>query len=138
MTSAVRAQAAPSQDISALSVLSTYYTALNAAMQSGDFSAVIAAYAPDAVLTQSNALGVTKVFHGRAAIGAYYKAVWTKYPSLHFTLVGNERDLSPSILFRYEQAATPTMSVPARCAHLFAIRNGLISSDDWVTYFPGK
>ncbi|HWE61673.1 MAG TPA: nuclear transport factor 2 family protein [Chloroflexota bacterium] len=131
-------RAMPSQRTAAATVLSTYYGLLNVAMQTGDFSAVVTAYAPDAVLTWSSALGVTTVFKGRAAIAGYYKAVYAKFPRLHFTLVGSEHNLSPSILLRYEKAITPSMVVPARCAHLFMIQSGLIASDDWVTYFPGK
>jgi hypothetical protein len=136
--SATRASAAPVQVGTAHAVISTYYSTLNAAMKSGDVSQVTGAYGPDAVLTQSNALGVTKVYRGRVAIAGFYQGLYTKFPGLHFTLAGSQRDLSASILFRYEQASTPAMTVPARCAHLFTVSNGLIATDDWVTYFPGK
>jgi hypothetical protein len=127
------AHRASSQD-----VIASYYDTLNAALTSGDLSGVVAFYAPDATLTQSNALGITQVFHGRTAIAGYYKGLYAKFPGAHFTLTGSQRNLSPSILFRYEIAGTPSMTVPARCAHLFILRSGLIVTDDWVTYFPGK
>jgi hypothetical protein len=106
-------------------------------MQTGNFADLATVYAPDATLTQSTALGVTKVFHGLPAIAAYYKGVYSKLSGLHFTLTA-ERGLAPAVFLRYESASTPTMTVPARCAHLFVVKNGLIASDDWVTYFPGK
>lgn len=136
-TAAPASAQSPSSQASARAVIATYFSALNASMKSGDFAAVVAAYAPDATLTQSNPKGVTKVFHGRTAIGGYYKGLWAKFPGLEFTL-RSERTLAPTIVLRYEVAGTPSMTVPGRCSHLFVIQNGLIASEDWVTYFGGK
>jgi hypothetical protein len=122
---------------SAATLISTYYSHMNVDFQSGDFSDLSQFYAPDAVLTQSNPAGVTKVYKGLAAITAFYKATYAKLPSLHFGLTA-ERSLGPNILLRYEHGSTPTMANGPRCAHLFMVQNGLIQTDDWVTYFAGK
>jgi hypothetical protein len=65
------------------------------------------------------------------------KALYAKLPSLHFGLT-SERTLAPNILLRYEHGSTPTMPNGPRCAHLFVVQNGLIQTDDWVSYFAGS
>jgi hypothetical protein len=42
------------------------------------------------------------------------------------------------VVIFYEHAGTPATAVPGRCAHTIVVQNGLIASEDWVTYFPGK
>ena len=37
----------------------------------------------------------------------------------------------------YEHAGRPAQTTPGRCAHLFNVHRGLISTLDWVTYYPG-
>lgn len=136
-----RAQAVSSRThahtMSAQVLISTYYDHMNVDFQSGMFNDLAMFYAPDAVFTQSNPAGVTKVYKGLAAITAFYKGLYAKLPSLHFGLAA-ERDLSPTILLCYEHGSTPTMPDGPRCAHLFTVVHGLIVTDDWVTYFPGK
>jgi hypothetical protein len=110
---------------------------LNPDLVSGDFSNLSTLYAPDAVLTQSSPLGVTKVYRGRAAIMDYYKALYARVPGLHFT-VASQRLLAPAIVLRYMRAATPSMTAPARCLHVFVIDGGMISTEEWTVYFAGK
>jgi len=121
----------------AQALISTYYSHINSDFQSGDFSDLSMFYGPDSVLTQSNPAGVTKVYSGLAAITGMYKGLYAKLPSLHFGLAA-ERSLGPTILLRYERGSTPTMPNGPRCMHLFTVANGLIQTDDWVAYFPGK
>lgn len=114
-----------------------YFRILNAGMQSGDFSAMASVYAPNGTLTQSNPLGQTKVSHGVSEIIAYYKTAYTKLAGYHFTQDAM-RALSSDTLLSYEHAGSPPLSVAARCAHVFVIKNGKIKTLDWVTFYPGQ
>ena len=122
---------------SAPEVAARYFTVLNAGMKSGNFSAMASVYAPDATLTLSNPKGVTRVFHGLAAITAFYQKLPGLFPGLQWTTV-RWRSLAPTVVIFYERAGTPAMAAPGRCAHTIVVQNALIASEDWVTYYAGK
>jgi hypothetical protein len=106
-------------------------------MKSGDMSALASIYAPNATLTLSNPKGLTKVFHGLTAITAFYKKLPGLFPGYQWTTAA-WRSLAPTVVIFYERAGTPAMALPGRCAHTIVVQNGLILSEDWVTYYPGK
>jgi hypothetical protein len=106
-------------------------------MKSGDFTALASVYAPDATLTQSNPKGVTKVFHGLAAITGFYKAAYKVFAGYQWTQ-DQMRSLDQWVVLSYEHAGSPPLSVAGRCSHLFMVVNGKIHSLDWTTFFPGK
>ena len=115
-----------------------YFQVLNAALQSGDFSALASVYAPNATLTQSNPLGQTTVSHGTAQITAFYRqSIFPKIAGYHFTQDAM-RNLTKTTLLSYEHAGSPPLSVAARCSHLFVIKDGKIMTLDWVIFFPGQ
>jgi len=118
-------------------VATRYFAVLNAGMMSGDFSALATVYAPDATLTQSTPKGVTKVFHGLAALTGFYQKLRATFPGTQWTTVSWHSPV-PTVAIYYERAGTPSMAVPARCAHTVVVQNGKITSMDWVTYYPGK
>ena len=118
-------------------VVTTYFGILNAGMKSGDFSLLASVYAPDATLTQSKPAGVTSVFAGLAAITGFYQTFQTKVAGYQWTQE-TMRSLARSVVLSYEHAGSPPLTVPGRCAHLFVVREGLIQSLDWVTFFPGQ
>ncbi|MGH3577371.1 MAG: hypothetical protein ACRDU0_07430 [Mycobacterium sp.] len=37
----------------------------------------------------------------------------------------------------YEHTGSPSLSVPARCSHVFVIQQGMSVSCDFTTFFPG-
>lgn len=121
---------------SAEALVTLYYQILNAGMRSGDFSAMAAVYAPDATLTHSTPQGATTVFRGLPAIIGYYHRTYLSIPGIQFT-----RDtwysLSPTIVLNYEHTTGAALRQPARCSHLFVLRNDRIHQVFWVTYFAG-
>ena len=134
------ASAADGEDeSSSQAVVTRYFGILNAGMRSanGDFSTLAAVYSKNAVLTQSNPAGVTQVSRGLAAIVAWYHGTWTKIPGYQWTQE-SMRNLVGSVVLSYEHAGSPPLSVPGRCAHLFLVKDGLIRSLDWVTFYGGK
>jgi hypothetical protein len=119
-------------------VVTRYFGILNAGMASADadFSALATVYAHDAVLTQSSPAGVTNVYQGLDAVTGFYVAAWQNFHGITWTqdLV---RNLDSAVVLSYEHAGRPAQTKPGRCAHLFKVHRGLISSLDWVTYYPG-
>jgi SnoaL-like domain len=122
----------------AQSVVARYFDILNAGMASAnaDFSALATVYASDAVLTQSSPAGVTNVYRGLAAVTGFYVAAWQNFHGLRWTQ-DQVRSLASSVVLSYEHAARPGQTKPGPCAHLFMVHRGLISTLDWVTYYPG-
>ncbi|HEX6510449.1 MAG TPA: nuclear transport factor 2 family protein [Chloroflexota bacterium] len=129
-----RAQAA--QQPSARAVVQQYFNAFNAGMQNGNFSRLRSIYAPNGVLTQSNPLGETKVSHGIVQILAFYQAAYARFHGYHWTQ-DSTRLLSKNVVLNYEFARSATLPEPGRCAHIFVIKNGKISTLDWITFYSG-
>ncbi|GAC1528477.1 MAG: hypothetical protein NVS2B16_36190 [Chloroflexota bacterium] len=118
-------------------VVQTYFAALNAGMQNGNFDRLRSIYAPNGVLTQSNTLGESKVSHGIVQVIAFYHAYYGILHGFHWTQQST-RILSKNVVLNYEFAKNPRNSQPGRCAHLFVIKNGRISSLDWITFYSAQ
>jgi hypothetical protein len=131
---ALARSATASNDAEALVV--RYYQILNAGLRNGDFSAMAAVYAPDATLSHSTPQGVTSEFHGLNAIIAYYHRTYLSIPGVQF-IRDDWYQLSPTIVLNYEHTAKGAFQKPARCSHLFVMRNGKIHQLFWVVYFAG-
>jgi hypothetical protein len=118
-------------------VITNYVQALNDGIQTGDFSALLAIYAPDAVLTASTPNGVTTTATGTAELQTFF----THFRSIHLGLVfavDSVRVLSPHLVLTYEHASPPGWVAPGRCMHLYTIQHGQVQSLDWATFYPGK
>jgi ketosteroid isomerase-like protein len=120
----------------ARAVVTGYLQALNAAMRSGDLSAVPAMYAPDATVTFVTPNGPAKVFHGLPAITGFYRHLLQMAPGFQW-VEDSARTLGPTVVLSYEHPVTAGGAVAGRCAHLFAIRAGQIESLDWVVFSIG-
>jgi hypothetical protein len=131
---AVARPAAATRSVEGL--VSLYYQILNAGMRSGDFSAMAAVYSPDATLVHSTPQGATATFQGLPAIIAYYHRTYLSIPGIQF-IRDKWYGLSPTIVLNYEHTAGTALRLPARCSHLFVLRNGKIHQVFWVTYFAG-
>jgi hypothetical protein len=133
---AARAQGA--QKVGTMAVVQAYFRAFNAGMQNGNFSALRSIYAPNGVLTQSNPLGETKVSHGIVQILAFYQAAYARFHGKHWTQ-DSTRLLSQNVVLNYEFAfGNSKLGEPGRCVHIFVIKNGKISSLDWITFYSGQ
>jgi hypothetical protein len=119
-------------------VVTKYFGILNAGLASadGDFSALATVYDSNAVLTQSNPAGVTKVFQGLDAVMGFYVGLWHIFPGIQFTQ-DHVRNLAEDVVLSYEQAGKPTWTAQGRCAHVFKVRHHRIRTLDWVTYYAG-
>ena len=119
-------------------VVNKYFGILNAGMAStdGDFSALATVYAHNAVLTQSNPAGVTKVFEGLDALTGFYVALWHSFQGIQWSQ-DHIRNLAEDVVLSYEHAGKPTWTAQGRCAHLFKVRDRRIRTLDWVTYYAG-
>jgi hypothetical protein len=120
------------------SVVTRYFGILNAGMASAnaDFSALATVYAKGAALTQSSPAGVTTVYQGLDAVIGFYVAAWQNFHGIAWTQ-DQVRSLASTVVLSYEHAGRPGQTKPGRCAHLFTVHRGLISTLDWVTYYPG-
>jgi hypothetical protein len=119
-------------------VVTRYFGILNAGMTSAnaDFTALATVYAGDAALTQSSPAGVTSVYHGLDAIIGFYVTAWQNLHGITWTQ-DQIRNLASDVVLSYEHAGQPAQTKPGRCAHLFKLHRSLISSLDWVTFYPG-
>jgi SnoaL-like protein len=119
-------------------VVTKYFGILNAGMAStdGDFSALATVYDNNAVLTQSNPAGATKVLQGLDAVMGFYVALWHSFQGIQWSQ-DHIRNLSEDVVLSYEQAGKPTWTAQGRCAHLFKVRGRRIRTLDWVTYYAG-
>jgi hypothetical protein len=122
---------------SAMAVVQKYFRSFNAGMRSGNFSTLRSVYQPNAVLTQSNPFGETKVSHGLDQIIAFYQAAYAKFDGYHWTQ-DSTRLLAKNVVLNYEFAGIANKGVPGRCAHVFVIRKGKIASLDWITFYSGQ
>lgn len=121
------------QQPAAMQVVTTYQQALTDGMKSGDLSAVVALYAPDAIVTFSTPGGMTTVFHGRPAIAGFYRRLHQMVPGFHWAQ-DSTRMLGPTVVLSYEHPVTPGGQSAGHCAHLFVTQGAQIESLDWVVY----
>lgn len=117
-------------------VIATYYRMLNAGLQSGDFSAVPAVYAPNARLRHVTLQGDNALFQGLNAIRSYYQAAYKSIPGAVFK-TESVRDLSPTIVMTYDRAFTKGQEI-GRCVHVFVLQHDKIVTHDWINYSAGK
>lgn len=117
-------------------VIATYYRMLNAGLQSGDFSAIPAVYAPNARLRHVTLQGDNALFQGLNAIRSFYQAAYKSIPGAVFK-TESIRDLSPTIVMTYDLATAKGQEI-GRCAHVFVLQHDKIVSHDWINYSAGK
>jgi hypothetical protein len=115
-------------------VVDAYFFAVNQALAGGGteyFSAVID---PHATLTASNPSGVTTTVHGLPAIQRWFGAWARAGAGLQLTTTGVSNP-TPGVVVHYEVAGNPANPTAARCAHVFVIRNAMIVSDNFITFY---
>lgn len=131
-TAPVRTSAAGTMSPQAL--VTTYFKIFNSINSGGSTSQLAQIYAPTATLEVATPDGKTAIFHGLTAITGWYKA----FAASHVGLVAkqvNVRAPMPGMVIHYELAYNAAGVLVGRCAHFFAVVNGLIVSDDFVVYW---
>jgi hypothetical protein len=121
---------APTSEI----VVLNYFSTVNEVLRGADVAYLGLVYAPDATLTASNASGATVTVHGVPAIEHWFKT-WAKAAAgLQLTETSMSTPM-PGIVLHYEAAVNMYEQTVARCAHIFVVRDGMIVSDDFITYY---
>lgn len=114
-------------------VVASYFSIFDRILQGASTSELAQVYAPTATFSYSNPMGKTVVEHGLPAITKWFKAFAATHTGYHFTLV-SENSPVPGMVVRYEIASNAANIVKGRCAHIFAVVNGQIISDNFVGY----
>ena len=128
----VRTDAAGTQSPQAL--VATYFKVFNSINSGGATSQLTQIYAPKATLEVATPDGKTAIFHGLPAITGWFKAFAASHAGLVAKQV-NVRAPMPGMVIHYELAYDAAGALVGRCAHFFAVVNGLIVSDDFVVYW---
>jgi hypothetical protein len=129
-----RTTAAPAA--SPASVVAAYFTIANSILKGGSTSQLTTVIAPNATLEVSTPTGQSSIFHKLPAIEGWYKAFAASHAGAQLKPVSMRSPL-PGMVIHYEVAVDPANTVKGRCAHIFAIANGLIVSDDFIVFYGG-
>ena len=135
-TGATAARMSSATNPSPTSVVGSYFTISNSILRGGDLSRLAAVYAPNATLVVSSPTGQTSVFHKLPAIEGWYKGFAAGHAGIQLKEVSMRTPL-PGMLIYYEKAVDPSNAVKGRCAHVFAVANGMIVSDDFIVFYGG-
>lgn len=132
----VSAQAQPSSagQRSAKDVVSSYFAVINSMLAGASANGLASVYAPDAILTLSTPVGVTKTVVGLPALTNWYSAWSKKNAGSHFARTSMITPL-PGMVVSYDYTSSLARPLIGRCAHTFSVRDGKIVTDDWVVYF---
>lgn len=115
-------------------VVQAYLFAANQALSGYGTDAFNGVIDPNATLTASNPSGVTTTVHGLPAIQRWF-ATWAKAGAgLQLTTTGDS-DPMPGIVMHYEVAGNAANPTAARYAHVFVIRNYMVVSDNFITFY---
>jgi hypothetical protein len=115
-------------------VVVTYFNIANSILRGASTSTLSNVYAPGATLVVSNPKGQTSTFHNLPAIEGWYKVWAVGAAGLQLKQVSMRTPL-PGMVVHYEVAVDSSTQVIARCAHIFAVVNGKIASDDFIIYY---
>ena len=117
-------------------VVATTFNIANSILKGGSLAQLAQVYAPNATLVVATPAGQTSVFHKLPAIEGWYKAFAAGHAGIQLKQVSTRAPL-PGMVIHYEIAVDPSNTVKGRCAHLFAVANGMIVSDDFIVYWGG-
>jgi hypothetical protein len=131
-TAPVRTSAAGTANPKAL--VATYFDIFNSIMKGGSTSQLTQIYTPSATLVVATPDGQTSTFHGLQAITGWYKAFKAGHVGLQAKEV-NVRVPMPGMVIHYELAYNAANTLVGKCAHIFAVVNGMIVSDDFIVYW---
>jgi hypothetical protein len=131
---AARTFAAPTP--SPASVVAASFTIANSILRGGSTSQLAEVYAPTATLVVSTPAGQTSVFHKLKAIEGWYKAFAAGHVGIQLKQVSMRTPL-PGMVIHYEIAVDASNAIKGRCAHVFAVTNGMIVSDDFIVFNGG-
>jgi hypothetical protein len=115
-------------------VVNTYLFAANQALAGEGTDAFYGVMDPKATLTASNPSGETTAVHGLPDIQRWFSA-WAKAGAglqVTTTTVSNPM---PGVVVQYAIAGNAADSTVARYAHVFVIRNSMIVSDNFITFY---
>lgn len=121
------------QRLAARSVVTSYFTALNRAMATGDISAVTALFTPTATLTMRTFSGQTQTLRGSAAIASYVKAQSAAAGGATWKM-DEMQSLDGSVILAYAHVTKPSTTLTGRWTDIFVIKRGRIASLDAIAF----
>ena len=131
-TAPARTSAAPT--VSPRALITTYLNNVNSVLAGGSNSLLAAMYAPTATLEVATPDGKTATFHGLTAVMGWYKTFAAANVGVVIKAT-NVRAPVPGMMIHYEVGYNAKGAPVGRCAHFWAVVNGLIVSDDFVVYW---
>jgi len=114
-------------------IVAYYFSVANKALMDGNVADFSLVFAPNATLTASNPAGVTVTAHGVPAIERWF-TTWAKAAAGLRLIETSVRSPMPGLVLHYETAVNAYDEVVAHCAHVFVVRDGMIVSDDFITF----
>ena len=135
--SVARASSATAITPSPAAVVVSYFNIANGILRGGSTAGLATVYAPNATLVVSNPKGQTSRFHNLPAIEGWYKVWAVGAAGLQLHEVSTRTPL-PGMVIHYETAVDASGSIIARCAHIFAIVDGKIVSDDFIIFYGAR
>lgn len=136
MTARTTAPASAASMTTANAVVATYFTMVNNILKGASTNQLSMVFAPTGMLSVSTPDGKTSVFKGIAAINGWYKAFAASHAGIQLKQVSQRTPLLGMVV-HYEIAVDATNAVKGRCAHIFAVTNGKIVSDDFIVFAGG-
>jgi hypothetical protein len=131
-TAPARTSAAPA--VSPQALVTNYVKNFNNILAGGSLSQLPQIYAPTARLEFATPDGKTATFHGLTAIAGWYKTFAAANAGVVIR-VTKVLGPVPGMVIHYELGYNAKGVVVGRCAHFFAVVNGMIVSDDFVVYW---
>ena len=132
--SAVPGRTFAATETSPQALVTTYFHVFNSITKGGSLDQLTQIYAPSATLVVATPDGKTSTFAGLPAISGWYKTFAAGHPGLQAKQVSVRAPL-PGMVIHYELAYNAAGALAGRCAHFFAVVNGMIVSDDFVVYW---
>lgn len=114
-------------------VARSYFSIFSNILHGGSTSQLAQVYAPTATFVLSTPTGKTTVYQNLPAIDGWYKAFAASHAGYQLQEVSQFVPL-PGMVVHYEIAYNAAHILKARCAHIFAVANGMIIRDDFIVY----
>ncbi len=134
MTGNTVARTSAASATSPAAVVLSYFTIYSNTLQGASVSHFAQVYAPDASFIVSTPAGQTSTFHKLPAIEGWYKAFAATHAGFKLKEVSQFSPI-PGMVVHYELAFNASNALVGRCAHIFAVANGMIVRDDFIIYW---
>lgn len=133
MTSSTVARTSAAAPATPRAVVASFFAAFSDILHGASLSELARVYSPTATFIVSTTTGKTTVYQGLPAIDGWYKAFAASHAGWDLKPVSDSSPL-PGMVVHYEVALNTAHIIKGRCAHIFAVVNGMIVRDDFIGY----